>query len=156
MPGIKRRIFGIRRNIFICAAPPVAAFSLLPRSFFSKAIGPLAGLPMSNWPRRVSCTTSVALAMQIIASQSIRRARKASRMGKKWSSMKSMPATTISAEAMSARQRSISTSLPVYSEAACRLSDKPGNSRASVCLALWIELAKCVSIVTITTLTAVA
>ena len=152
MPGIKRNICGKRRNIFICAAPPVAAFSLLPRSFFKSAIGPLAGLPMSNCPKRVSCTTSVALAMQIMASQCMRRARRSSRMGRKWSSKNSMPATTMSAEAMSALQRAINASLPAYSDAACKLSDKPGNSRRRVWLARWIELAKCVSMVTTTTL----
>jgi hypothetical protein len=70
---MKRSICGRRRSIFICAAPPVAGLSLAslppPRSFFSSAIGPLAGLLMSKWPSRVRRVTSMAEAMQTIASQ---------------------------------------------------------------------------------------
>ena len=156
VPGIKRSICGIRRNIFICAAPPVAALSLVPRSFFNSSMGPLAGFSMSNLPIRVSFTTSAADIMQIIASQCSRRARKSSKMGKKWSSRNNMPATTISACAMSALQRAMASSLPAYSDAACMDSLSPGIALSNASCALFAELAKCVSIVTTTTRTGVA
>ena len=94
---MKRSICGMRRSIFIWAAPPVEFFSLLPRSFFNSAIGPLAGLAMSKLPRRVSLTTSLAEAMQIMASQLSRRATSSGITGRKCSSRNNMPATMMSA-----------------------------------------------------------
>ena len=118
---MKRSICGRRRSIFIWAAPPVAGLPsllLLPRNFFSSAIGPLAGLLMSKAPARVSLTTSLAEAMQIMASQRSRRACRSGRMGRKWSSMNSMPAITMSAWAMSSRQRCVAAGSPANSDAA--------------------------------------
>ena len=151
VPGMKRSIWGMRRSIFIWAAPPVEAFSLLPLSFLSKAMGPLAGLPMSKWPSLVSFTTSLADIKQIIASQDSRRARSAPSTGKKWSSRNSIPATTMSACAISALQRAIAASFPANSDAACIANSSPGISRLSAAFARPVELAKCVSIVTMTT-----
>ena len=86
VPGMKRRIFGIRRSIFICCAPALPpclrALSLaLPRSRFSSASGPPVLPSMLNLPMRVSLVTSPADMQQTIASQLSRRARSAGSSG---------------------------------------------------------------------------
>ena len=105
VPGMKRSICGIRRSIFICSEPPVAclaglgALADLPappesaifsdfvlwllRRRLSSAIGPLAGLSMSNLPSRVRRTTSPADIAHTSASQRSRRALSAGSNGRK-------------------------------------------------------------------------
>ena len=65
--------------------------------------------------------------------------------------MNSIVATTMSACAMSARQRSSAAGCAAQSEAACWLSTKPGSRRRRATRARSVALARCVSIVTMTT-----
>ena len=146
----------------ICLAPAVAlapassplASGLL-RKRFRKAIGPVAGAPMSNLPMRVSFITSLADMAHTIASQASRRACSEGRTGKKWSSMNSMVAMTMSPCAMSALHRSSALLSSPHSAAACTLSVSPGIARASVRSARAAALARWLSIVTSTTRTGV-
>ncbi len=128
VPGMKRRIFGSRRSIFICCAPAVVLVLLsarlsavclaLPRKRLSSETKPLAGADMSNLPMRVSCVTSAALIAQTIASHWLRRACSAGSSGMKWSSRKSIVTMTMSPVAMSALQRSSACSSLPHSSAA--------------------------------------
>ena len=107
---------------------------------------------MSKRPMRVSFITSPADMAQTIASQCSRRACSAGSTGRKWSSMNSIVAMTMSPRAMSARQRSSAAASSPHSAAACTRRRRPGHRarqacgrRASAALARWL------SIVTITT-----
>ena len=145
------RIFGKRRSMRIWAAPPVWAFSLLPRKRLSKAIKPVAGLPISKLPMRVSVTISPADIAHTIASHSIRRALRASITGKKWSSMNSIMETTISAREMSSIQALRAFASTVQLEAAWIVNAKPGIFFCKAKRARSVALTKWVSMVTITT-----
>ena len=109
VPGMKRSNCGIRRSIFICAAPAVR-FASTPSFFFgrrrfSRAMAPVWEPSMLNRPRRVKRTTSAADMAHTMASQCSRRSCSACSTGRKWSSMNSMVATTMSPRAMSSQQR---------------------------------------------------
>ena len=88
VPGIKRKILGNCRTIFICLAP--AALGLLPSPGLelpfrrlSSAIGPLVLPSIVNLPMRVNRMTSPADKAQIIASHLSRRAVSAGKTGRK-------------------------------------------------------------------------
>src|SRR3990167_1208343 len=157
---MKRRNCGMRRSIFICWAPALAGLPMLapawglpalPRKRLSRAIGPLVLPSILKRPMRVSLVTSAALMMQTIASQWSRRACSAASSGRKWSSMNSIVATTMSARLMSSRHWASASSSPTQWSAACTASTRPGRLAASVRRARSAALAKCESIVTIVT-----
>eukprot|EP01136_Pigoraptor_vietnamica_P016177 Opistho-1_new@59960 len=156
---MKRRILGRRRSIFIWRAPAVLLSSAelltsavdLPRSLRRKAMGPLVGPLMSNLPMRVSLVTSVADIRQTMASHRSRRARSAGNTGRKWSSMNSMVAITMSARAMSSVQRLSAAPSSPHSAAACTDSDRPGTVLARLRCARSAALARWLSMVTSTT-----
>ena len=77
---------------------------------------------------RVSFITSPADIAQTIASQWSRRARSAGSTGRKWSSMNSIVAITMSPLAMSAQQRSMAAESSPHSAAACTDRRRPGIS----------------------------
>ena len=151
---MKRSICGMRRSIFICLAP-AAAFSLsslgLPRIFFKKAIGPLAGLAMSSLPKRVSLTTSPADMAHTMALQWSRRACRSAKIGRKWSSMNSMVTIMMSPWAMSSRQRVKCSGLVANSEAEWTVKLRWGSKRFKPTRARSTALLRWVSMVTITT-----
>jgi hypothetical protein len=133
----------------------LSAVSLaLPRSFFSSAIGPLAGADMSNLPMRVSLVTSPARHRADHRVALVAARRSAGSSGWKWSSRNSIVTMTMSPWAMSALQRASarSSSAPfvggVRAEAAGRAA-----GGASVRLARCAALARWLSIVTSTTRT---
>ena len=149
------RIFGKRRNIFICAAPPVVFFSFEPRIFLSKASGPLAGLLISKSPIFVRGTTSAADMAQTIASQWFLRAFKSSKIGLKWSSKNNIVVTIISAVAISFLHSSKSSGEVTQPAAAWILNSKLGISRFNAKFAFWLALIRWVSIVISTNLSGV-
>ena len=111
---------------------------------------------MSNVPMRVSLLTSVDDIRQTMASHCSRLALSAGNTGKKWSSMKSMEAITMSPCAMSALQRARAAASSSHSAAACTLKTRPGMLRTSRCWARSAALARWLSIVTNTTRMATA
>ncbi len=125
LPGMNRRILGIRRSMRICCAP-VVPLPGLPRSRFSRASGPVLGPPIAKPPSRVSRVTSPADITPMNASHCGCRAFSASSTGMKWSSMNSITAMMMSALAMSSRQSASAASLSPHSAAACSVSCIPG------------------------------
>ena len=105
---------------------------------------------MPNLPMRVSLTTSAADMQQTIASQSSRRAASAGSTARKWSSMNSMVAMTMSPRAMSARQRASAAASPPHSSAACTDESQARQiARAAACGARAAAPDRWLSIVTI-------
>ena len=151
---MNRSICGMRRSIFICLAP-AAAFSLsslgLPRIFFKKAIGPLAGLDMSSLPKRVSLTTSPADMAHTMALQCSRLACKASKRGRKWSSKNNMVTIMMSPWAISLRHCAKCSGFPANSEAEWMVKLNCGSKRFKPTRARSTALLRWVSMVTITT-----
>jgi hypothetical protein len=128
LPGMKRRIFGRRRSIFICFSPDWAEGSFEPRSFFRSFMGPEAGFIMSRSPIFVSETTSFAEMTPIIASQRSRRAFSSGRIAWMCSSMNKRFATTMSPCRTAIRASSSAAGFSAHSAAAWTETFRPGNS----------------------------
>ena len=129
-PGIRRRILGKRRNIFIWPAPELPPF-FAGFSFFNRAIAPVAGRDMSRSPILVNCTISWSAMIPTIASQVSRRAFRSGRIAKIWSSRKITEETIMCAVAISALAKASAEGSFSHSAAACTIMDRPGKLRSS-------------------------
>ena len=128
LPGMKRRIFGMRRSIDIWRSPDVAEVPFFGFNFLSSAISGDAGLDISRSPILVSLVTWLSAIRQTIASTRARAAVRSGRMAFTCSSMNSMLAMIISALATAVLVAASDDGFSAHSAAAWMDTVMPGNA----------------------------